>query len=120
MSSREQRIAHNETVFRDANEDIRERFDEMGLRKRQEAVFVCECGNTRCQQLVRVTLAEYEAVRADANTFLIVPGHDDSATEQVVTSEVVEPNDRLAVVRKRKEMRAVTEASDPRDGGDRS
>ena len=114
MGAREDRIAHNETVFRTANEDLRSEWDRMGIHLAEEALFICECGDPACKQPMRLSVADYEAVRGDPNTFAVVPGHDDPATEELVDGVVVE-NERFAVVRKRPGLREETEATDPRD-----
>jgi len=36
--------------------------------------FLCECSDSGCEALVRITLADYEARRLAAD-FLVVPGH---------------------------------------------
>jgi hypothetical protein len=81
----EDRIAHNEAVFREVNERI-----EAGSSPRDvvDAVaFLCECGMLRCTMLVELTLPEYEAVRADPHLFLLVPGHEISGVEVVVNRQ---------------------------------
>ena len=112
MGSREERVARNETKFREANETLRERWGERA--DVENALFICECGDPTCTELVRMQVAEYEAVRAQSSTFLIVPGHNDRATEEVVTGDVCDENERFEVVKKRDEHRHVTEGSDPR------
>lgn len=64
-------IALNETTFREVNEGI-----EQGRRERDGLVpFVCECGVLGCTSVVRLTLQEYESVRAGSRCFLVAPGH---------------------------------------------
>jgi hypothetical protein len=72
MDPRErERVAVNETTFRDVNEGIEEgRHEREGL-----VAFVCECGELGCTRLVELTLAEYETVRADPRAFVCAPGH---------------------------------------------
>jgi hypothetical protein len=66
-----ERVALNETTFRRVNEGIEE-----GRREREGLVtFVCECGELGCNELVEMTLREYETVRADSRTFLVMPSH---------------------------------------------
>ena len=112
MPDREERIAENETRFRDANETLLHRFEEMKIDP-EETIFLCECGDSDCTQTIRLTLSEYESVRSDANTFALVPGHEDAATE-AVTEAVIAKNERFTVVEKRAEYRDITEGSDPR------
>jgi hypothetical protein len=114
MGEREQRMAENETRFREANESLLDQWHDMDMRATREVLFICECGYMDCTQVMRLTMTEYESVRSDPNTFALISGHDDRPTEQVITEEVVEKNDRFAVVRKRPENRVATEASDPR------
>jgi hypothetical protein len=114
MPEREERIAENETRFREANEDLRAARERFEIDPPQPTPFICECGDLDCRQIVRLTLDEYERVRANPNTFFVVPGHDDPATEQIVTGDVLDRNERFAVVKKRGEFRDATEGSDPR------
>ena len=114
VSIREERIAENETRFRRANEELRDEWEEMGLPAERKTLFLCECGDMKCTEVIRLRRDEYEAVRSDANTFFVVPGHDDPATERIVTAETVERNERFAVVRKHEGNRAATEGTDPR------
>jgi hypothetical protein len=101
------RVALNETRFREVNEAI-----ERGLwpgERDSPAAFRCECARLDCNQLVPMTPAEYERVRADARRFFLLPGHENSEVETVVE---VQPE--YVVVEKREEAGRSAEASDPR------
>jgi hypothetical protein len=101
------RIAHNEAVFRDVNERIA---DGHWPGEPDAAVaFRCECGSLRCNQLLEVTLAVYEQVRADPRHFVLLPGHDIPDVEAVVAS-----GDGYIVVEKMGLAGEVAEATDPR------
>ena len=91
MSSREERVGRNEALFREVNERIREITTSNG-----DAEFLCECGDASCAQPIAVSIDEYEAVRSVPTRFLIVPGHEIAAVE-----DVVQENERFAVVEKR-------------------
>ena len=56
--------------------------------------FLCECSNPSCTELLRMTLDDYEAVRAKGNRFALAAGHEDLRIERVVESlpgyEIVE------------------------------
>ncbi|MDQ3859575.1 MAG: hypothetical protein M3327_14220 [Actinomycetota bacterium] len=91
MDSREERVGKNEALFREVNERIREITTSNG-----DAEFLCECGDSRCAQPIAVSIDEYEAVRSVPTRFLIVPGHEIAEVE-----EVVQENERFAVVEKR-------------------
>jgi len=112
-------VAENEVTFRRANERLLDRFRNRAFPEGARVVFLCECGNRRCFEVVSVRLDEYEAVRDDPNAFLIVPGHNDVETEEIVSGRSVDDDfpdrgDRFDVVRKRREVRHITEGSDPR------
>ena len=99
--------ARTEAVFRDVNERIAEtaeRFDA------QSTEFVCECADPNCAHRVEATLEEYEEVRADPTTFLLVPGHEHADIERVIADR-----GRFNVVEKMHEaVRATVKRLDPR------
>jgi hypothetical protein len=66
-------------LFRFVNDRIRE----LGSRSLNEIDFVCECGGGSCAQAIRLTAAEYDALRADPTQFAVWPGHKLSSTEIV-------------------------------------
>jgi hypothetical protein len=94
MDDRQRRIGENEALFREVNERVRETSETFDV-ARGEAQFVCECGTAACVERVHMRLDEYERVRADPTTFLIVPGHDQPDVEVVVAHE-----GNYAIVRK--------------------
>lgn len=102
----ETKRAEDEATFRDANEQIR-----AAERKLQPPIdrvpYLCECDDVRCHEPIRLTADEYERVRNDGTTFLIVPGHS-------TDGEIVERHDNYAVVRKDGEGGEVARSLDPR------
>src|SRR3954454_25302810 len=62
------RIALNEATYRNVNETMRADGPEHVI------TFVCECGRLGCNELIRLSRAEYERVRNNARRFAIVPG----------------------------------------------
>jgi len=85
------RRATTESLFRDVNERIAEsaqRFDS------DTTEFVCECADAECAERVETPLDEYERIRSDGATFLLVPGHEQDDIERVVADrgrfEIVE------------------------------
>ena len=102
------RIGRNEGLFRKVNEAI-----VRGLWPDDAArlvAFRCECARLDCNNPVRVTLAEYEQVRAHPRRFLVAPGHEIRTAETVV-----EKHQAYVVVEKREEAGVVAEQMDPRD-----
>ena len=55
--------------------------------------FRCECGDEGCTSVIRLTLAEYESVRAYATRFAIARNHENPESEQLI-----EEHERFAVV----------------------
>ena len=86
MDDRQRRIGENEVIFREVNERVRETNETFDVTV-GDAQFVCECGSASCVERVRMPLADYERVRAEPTTFLIVPGHEVADVERVVRRE---------------------------------
>lgn len=108
MDARARRIADNESRFREINERLRS--DLRALPAIAEPVeFVCECGRIDCAETVRLTLPEYEAIRASSLDFAVVPGHQVPDVE-----DVVDLHDRYARVRKHPEAAERVVETDPR------
>jgi hypothetical protein len=85
MSRRQgaERAARNEALFRRVNErveDINRAFEPI----LGEADFFCECGDLECMEKLRMSLADYEALRQDPTHFAVKPGHEDPGTERTV------------------------------------
>jgi hypothetical protein len=87
-------MGRNEALFRTVNERVKHVNDAFSL-VLEQSDFVCECGRGDCVEHIRMTIGEYERIRADGALFAIVPGH-----EEVDVERVVEQNQRFAVVRK--------------------
>jgi hypothetical protein len=102
-----ERVAENESLFRSANERIEATAVDWGAGESTIA-FLCECSDLDCLQRVEVSLSVYEHVRAQAERFLLVPGH------QRPEEEIVEQTDRYVIVRKMGEEGAVAEEEAPR------
>lgn len=108
MTSREARLAKNETLFRGVNERVREvRADEAD--SGEHIAFVCECGSETCVDEVELTVAEYEAVRAVSAQFVVKPGHEFPEVERLLME-----NDRYSVVEKHEEEAEIARQTDPR------
>jgi len=103
------RIAHNETLFREVNERIEA--GQWPTERDEPAAFRCECGSLRCNQMVELTLEEYEDVRASATQFVLVPGHEIPAIERVV-----ERGANYVIVDKVGDAAEAAEEADPREG----
>lgn len=108
VTARTERLARNEAVARDVNEQI-EALNDWGAQVARFEV-VCECGRGTCSDTIQVDREQYEAVRAHADRFIVTPGHDLPEIERVIAR-----HERYEVVAKRAgAARRVAEESDPR------
>ena len=71
------RRAKNEAMFREVNERVVE------LPRGRQFEVLCECGDSDCTETVRITLEEYEAVRAHPTAFVVIPGHENPDVDRV-------------------------------------
>jgi hypothetical protein len=83
MDERARRIGENEVLFREVNERL-ESLNEAFSAITETVSIVCECGHLDCLERISMSLADYEALRADATTFAVVPGHELPDVETVV------------------------------------
>jgi hypothetical protein len=102
------RAASLEVNGRRVNEAI-----ERGGEDRGSAVFVCECGHLGCSETLELSIAEYEAVRTGFDRFLLVPGHEIEAVDEVVERHPA----YLVVVKREPQAKALANATDERTPG---
>jgi hypothetical protein len=76
-----QRLARNESFFRQVNERIREI---AGRHEYVEQEFLCECADPGCTQRISLSVREYEDIRSRPARFVLVPGHTAPEVEHVV------------------------------------
>ena len=72
-----ERAAENQSLYRSINEsvhDLNQTFGEVTITP-FSGEWICECADTHCMLRINATLQEYETVRANGRTFLVVPGH---------------------------------------------
>lgn len=62
---------------------MNERIKDVGA-EAEKLLLLCECGDLGCSEVVEMTPAEYEAVRAGGDRFFFVPGHEDVALDRVI------------------------------------
>jgi hypothetical protein len=90
------RILHNNKVFREANERIRDavaKYDH----EIEQIPFLCECPVEDCAEIVRLTEKQYAAVRADPKHYMTAVGHE---AAEAPTGHVVARNNGYVVVEK--------------------
>jgi hypothetical protein len=110
MDERGRRIAENEAMFRDLNEEVgvvAHSFSADGETRSFD--FLCECGEAACVARVPLALDVYEQVRSSPLRFIVIPGHEFPEVERVV-----ETHDRYAVVEKTGDGAEIARDRDPR------
>jgi hypothetical protein len=107
LNRQQERYARNESLFREVNERIAEVNENFEVEDQMD--FLCECGREECLETVRLTRTDYERIRADGTCFVVKPGHEDAAVE-----EIAERHDEFLVVVKSGEAGEEAEERDPR------
>jgi hypothetical protein len=105
-SSRENRIARNEALFREVNERVQEVSSHSSNGRID---FLCECGDETCTESISLSQGEYEQLRSDPLTFGVKPGHAIPDVEYIVAE-----GERFHTVRKHQEEGRIARATDPR------
>jgi hypothetical protein len=106
MSTTMERLARNQSVFREINERIEQIAGPDGLIE-----FVCECSTPECLAHIELNASHYERVREHPTWFLVRTGHDIPGIERVVSQ-----HNGYAVVEKLVERDFAREV-DPRSEG---
>jgi hypothetical protein len=102
-----ERAAKNEATFREVNEKLEQRADELELGEGRTP-YLCECDAERCTNVVLLTREEYEQVRAHPRTFVLVSGH------QAPDDRVVRDESDYVVIEKTGAKGELVERRDPR------
>lgn len=106
MARSEERAARNEVLFREANEKISRKGDEIDFSGR--IPFLCECEEPSCTAIVRLDNDEYAEARSSPRQFIVAPGHEERVTN------TIEANERFMVVEKLGLAAEIAEQADPR------
>jgi hypothetical protein len=109
VDARAERLARNEALFRDLNEQV-----ELVAGSLQEDggdifEFFCECSDVDCTLRLPIPLAVYEDIRSDPTLFVVAPIHDRPEIEEVVRGA-----DGYQIVRKQGEAAQFAAENDPR------
>jgi hypothetical protein len=103
VTSRDERAAKNETMFRAVNREIEDAAEAAGD---QDLEVLCECGRDGCRGLIELTVSDYDRVHGQRDRFVVLPGHETAEIENVV-----ERTDRYIVVDKFGEAEDIAERS---------
>lgn len=103
MDTIDERVALNEALYRDVNENIRN-FAVDG--RHEDAHYICECGSLECEERIALPMDVYLSIRQTELDFFVKPGHEIPKTEAVVARHPA-----YVVVRKPAEARSTWESS---------
>ena len=104
MDDRARRVAANEAVARQVNEEL------TPLQVTDSLALLCECGSRECHATLEVSRSDYEEVRANPTRFLVVIGHDLPDVESVVSTR----GEHAVVEKDDPEARELARRTDPR------
>ena len=96
-----ERLARNNSLFREANERIRAKAESYGTGM-DRLPFLCECPREDCHELVRISLPDYASIRDEMSHFLVAPDHETAEGQYAM---VVRRTDSYVVVEKTGEAR---------------
>lgn len=73
----------NEERFAAANAQISQKAESLQMND-VLVPFLCECSDRGCTQIMRLSLVDYRAARAQTGAFILLADHDDASVERVV------------------------------------
>jgi hypothetical protein len=98
----ERRLAENEVLFRQLNEQIHKGYEEtnqLALEDNQPEFlvrqksndapkhFFCECADEKCGERVLINVNEYNEIHRHRDRFVILPGHELESIEEVLVKK---------------------------------
>lgn len=79
-------IPRNSALFRAVNERIRD-VSTTWAGASEPVGFLCECGDTDCDEVLKVTLPTFDATRSKEDHFFVVRGHESPDVDHVVAQD---------------------------------
>ena len=102
--------AINQTIFREINEWTEDDTDGRDRLERAMDTYLCECGDPRCSDPIRLTRSEYEAIRSEPTRFALALNHENPEIDSLISE-----NERFATIEKSfGDASRIARASDPR------
>jgi hypothetical protein len=103
-SQQQERVARNESLFREVNDRVADMNATFGLRA--DPFWICECADQDCVVRIEMTLDEYQQLREKPTHFAVAPGETHVAPQ---AERIVERGERYWVVEKTGKAAAVAE-----------
>jgi hypothetical protein len=98
------KAARNQALCREVNERIEAISETAG-----DLELLCECADLECEKTIRLSVGEYERIRGSSVRFPVALGHVYPEVENII-----EENERFAVVEKQGKAAEVSVQLDPR------
>ena len=83
LEARRRRAAQNQSLFRAANERL-ESLNQSFRLLLEHMDFACECADMGCTTAIKLSIPEYEGIRAHPNRFFVAQGHEVAEIELTV------------------------------------
>jgi hypothetical protein len=113
VDARQERAARNEAMYRAVNRQIEQESRDAGSGPGDELEILCECGSEGCNEVIALTIREYDEAHREPDRFVVVQGHDDPEIERVVSR-----SKNYVVVDKFGEAEKIVEGEEPREGSE--
>ena len=108
MSDKNSKMAENEVIFRQFNENIQKGLADLEKTAREDGQmellknhddqlhFYCECADEKCLERIIMKPSKYQELHKTLRQFIIIPGHDVPQIERIIKKarsyQVVEKN----------------------------
>jgi hypothetical protein len=101
-TSSERRLAENEVVFRQMNEQVHSGYEETNRMAREDnqpqflvehksddmpLLFYCECADENCRERIRINIHDYNKIHVKRDQFILIPGHETHQIERIVSKK---------------------------------
>src|SRR3954468_23490475 len=108
-----ERVARNQSTFRDANEAIERRAEEIAPDV-DEVPFICECPDPGCTSIALLPLVDYEMARSRGEWFFSAPGHEVCVVSGEEVAKIAKRYDAFTLMEKVGRAAEVSKQLDPR------
>ena len=78
------RVARNEARFRALNQQTRAAVTALSERPPENCTIMCECAMLDCEQMITMSVADYQRVREVSNHFIVRPDHVIVSAERAI------------------------------------
>jgi len=77
------RLAENEVIYREVNQNIQQFLDEVDHRNHAVS-FYCECSREDCRKRIKLTTKEYGKLHQNNRQFIVIDRHEVAEVEKII------------------------------------